>query len=317
MSGQTRHPGTEALADFRAGLTGRLRGRRIAAHLAECQDCASVGDRLAEVSAVLASVPAPSLPSDVERQITAAIRAEATARSQQAAAPDTSAAPDRLAAPDRSASPDAPERAERARPASRRAWSRRIPVFPGLGVPIGALVPALACVLAVVGYVLSTGPGPSGPSAAIGISATPRLPKISAGAVIPGERPHTLGPADIGSGDSGVGEGGVATFVVIASGTNYQSATLGAQVRQQAATYKSADSTSSTAGHNTAKPSGSLVGCVFHVTGNALPSLVDHARYESKPAYVIATSNRVWVVAPSCTATDPEQITSMALSSGS
>jgi hypothetical protein len=308
MSGQTRHPGTEALADFRAGLTGRLRGRRIAAHLAECQDCASVGDRLAQVSAVLASVPAPSLPSDVERHITAAIRAEAAARSQQAAAPD------RLGAPDRSARPDAPERA---RPASRRAWSRRIPVFPGLGVPIGALVPALACVLAVVGYVLSSGPGPSSPSAASGISATPRLPKISAGAVIPGERPHTLGPADIGSGDNGVGEGGVATFVVIASGTNYQAATLGAQVRQQAAAYKSADSTSSTAGHNTAKPSGSLVGCVFHVTGNVLPSLVDHARYESKPAYVIATSNRVWVVAPSCTAADPEQITSMALSSGS
>ena len=281
MSGQTRHPGTEALADFRAGLTGRLRGRRLAAHLAECQECASNSDRLAEVSAVLAAIPAPSLPGDVERQITAAIGAEAAARSQRVADPDT------------------PERAGRRQQASRRVWSRRIPLYPGRTVPLTALVPALACVvLAIVGFVLSSGPGPSRPAVADGGSTASQPPRISGSTLAPGERPHSVSPAE---------RGPVATFVVIASDTNYQQATLGAQVRQQVAAR-------SNTGHNTIKPSGSLVGCVFQVTGNVSPSLVVHARYESKPAYVIAVSNRAWVVAPSCTAADPALITSVALS---
>ena len=79
MSGQW-HPGTEALAEYRAGLTGGFRRRRLAAHVAGCAQCASVIERLDAVGSVLASVPAPAVPDEVERRIAAALAAEATAR---------------------------------------------------------------------------------------------------------------------------------------------------------------------------------------------------------------------------------------------
>ncbi len=80
-----QHPDAEALARYRAGDVDGFRGRRLAAHVAGCARCASVTDDLAAVSTLLASVPAPSMPDAVERQITAALAAEAATR--QAASP--------------------------------------------------------------------------------------------------------------------------------------------------------------------------------------------------------------------------------------
>jgi anti-sigma factor ChrR (cupin superfamily) len=81
MSGQRhsgeRHPDTAALAEYRAGLTSGLRGKRLAAHVASCASCASVSDQLAAVSSALAAAPAPPLPDAVERRITAALATEA------------------------------------------------------------------------------------------------------------------------------------------------------------------------------------------------------------------------------------------------
>src|SRR5690242_21785517 len=82
---EQRHPDTEALAEYRAGLIGGLRRGRVAAHVAGCAQCASVSERLDAVGSMLASVPAPAVPDEVERRITAALAAEATAR--QSAAP--------------------------------------------------------------------------------------------------------------------------------------------------------------------------------------------------------------------------------------
>src|SRR5262249_27728355 len=79
MSGQ-RHPDTEALADYRAGLIGGFRRRRLAAHVAGCAQCASVSEQLDAVGTMLASVPAPAVPDEVERRVAAALAAEATAR---------------------------------------------------------------------------------------------------------------------------------------------------------------------------------------------------------------------------------------------
>jgi hypothetical protein len=299
MSGQTRHPGTEALADFRAGHKNRLSSRKIAAHLAECQDCSSVSDRLGQVSTVLAAIPAPSLPDEVERRITAAISAEAGLRGRQAGAPAISGP---LAISDLPGSPGEPEPVDRPRRAPRRGWSRRVPLYPGLKVPLSALIPAAACLLlAIVGYAVSGGPGPAPSPVAGGRGATPQVPRSSsAGAVVPGVRPHTLGPAM---------RGPAATFVVTASGTNYLRATLGTQVRQQLT-----GSPSAQPGADETQPSGALVGCVYHVTSNVKPSLVDHATYDSRPVYVIAVPGRVWVVSPSCTAADPGLIMSAPLS---
>src|SRR5215510_5351674 len=85
MSGQ-RHPDTEALAEYRAGLIGGFRRRQLAAHVAGCAQCASVSERLDAVGSVLASAPAPAMPDEVERRIAAALAAEAAARQAEGTA---------------------------------------------------------------------------------------------------------------------------------------------------------------------------------------------------------------------------------------
>ena len=76
MTGQW-HPDATALAEYRAGLTGGRRARRLAAHMASCADCASVNDQLAAVTAVLASAPEPAMPDAVESRIMVALATEA------------------------------------------------------------------------------------------------------------------------------------------------------------------------------------------------------------------------------------------------
>ncbi|MFY9774528.1 MAG: hypothetical protein WAK28_08150, partial [Trebonia sp.] len=72
-----RHPDATALAEYKAGLTGGRRARRLAAHVASCASCASVNDQLAAVTTVLASAPEPAMPDAVESRIIAALATEA------------------------------------------------------------------------------------------------------------------------------------------------------------------------------------------------------------------------------------------------
>jgi hypothetical protein len=106
--------------------------------------------------------------------------------------------------------------------------------------------------------------------------------------------PSTLGPQNAGSESS---------FLVTASGTKYQRATLIGQVHARSASSTSVG----------AAPSVALRGCVLHLTGGALPRLVDRATYQGEPSYVIASSTRVWVVGLGCTAAKTELIVSVAL----
>ncbi len=84
-----------------------------------------------------------------------------------------------------------------------------------------------------------------------------------------------------------------------ASGPNIASATA-----EPAGSASSSASASAAAG---AAPPG-LPGCVTHLTKDVKPALVDQATYDGIPAYIIATSDRVWVVRLGCTAADPQQI---------
>lgn len=95
-------------------------------------------------------------------------------------------------------------------------------------------------------------------------------------------------------------------FGVVASGTNYLPATLVAQVRAEIAASGSM---------TTVAPSSALSGCVTHFTDSTPPKLVDRASYQGAPAYIIASSTRVWVVGLGCTATSPELIVSASLAS--
>lgn len=296
------HPDAEAIASFRAGLIGGFRGRRLGAHIASCSRCAAVDDQLSAVITVLASVPAPALPDAFERQISAAIAAEATARED---APRTAGVSPAGAVP-------ADRRPRAARSRHRRAGLRFRPAM--------ALVPVFACLLAGFGYLLSNA-GPR-PTASTPDNAAAPLPASASAPGLGFE--GNLNPS--ASSHKALSAGGAATFLVITSGTRYEASTLRAQVRSELGSSASATtglpSAAPTAvgsspvvanSSSRAVPAKALVGCVLHLTGGATPGLVDRALYQGKPAYVIAVPKQVWVVGLGCTASNPELITSTPL----
>lgn len=281
MRGLAGHPDADTLADVRAGAISGLRGRRLTAHLAHCPACTSVSERLGEVSSVLASAPLPVLPDYVERRIAQSIAVEAAVRASG------------------TVREDAPRMAGKAR----ALWSRRVQLRPGIKVRLGALVPAAACLVLVIaavsaGYALTTAGGPAGRQAAGPLQHTGLGPKASS----TGLRPNIAGP--------GLARPGGATFVVSQSGTHYQAAILRSQVSHELSVLSPKRTRSGTV------PSASLASCVLHVTGNVRPDFVDSATYQSEPVYVIAVSNRAWVVGRPCPASGPRVITTVQLAAG-
>jgi hypothetical protein len=132
-----------------------------------------------------------------------------------------------------------------------------------------------------------------------------------------------------------------AGFTVSQTGTSYQQATLAQQAHAHmlaaradksgpaavpsasspssaaaSASSAPASSGSASSGSTTSVkaparvPSAALRACVLKVTGGTVPELVDRATYQGTPAYVIATSSRVWVVGLGCTAARPQVIAS-------
>jgi len=296
MTGQ-RHPDATALAEYRAGLTGGRRARRLAAHVASCASCASVNDQLAAVTTVLASAPEPAIPDAVESRIMAALATEAAPVTE--ASPVTEAAPSTAAKRDTALRPvDGDGGGSRRRPRGGRSGPGNRWLRPAV------LASAAAACLVLFGGVygithLSSGSSSSSAaSSAAGAAAAGSESSARAGAQAPGT--HTrLEPADSVP---------AAAFTVTASGTNYLPATLAPQVRAQLA--RSAKTALPAA---EATPSAQLSACVLHLTGQRRPSLVDRATYQGKPAYVIAVTNRAWVVGTGCTASNPELIASVGL----
>jgi hypothetical protein len=256
--------------------------------------------RLSEVSAYLASVPAPVLPDAVESRISAALAAEAATRAERPAPADGA----------RNLGP-APARARVRRHRGGDGPRRRFRVRPQ--VVGGSLLTCL--LLAVLGFALSHASFSSSSSSAVAGSAAEPAEASSAAAssaagagAVPSAAP---GPQHAGTGSS---------FVVTASGTKYQRSTLAEQVR----TRLGADGTHATFGttvpaagatSTAAVPSQALRGCVLQLTEGVPPRLVDQATYEGEPAYIIASSSRVWVVKPGCTAAKTEVVTSVPLAS--
>ena len=295
-----RHPDATALAEYKAGLTGGRRARRLAAHVASCASCASVNDQLAAVTTVLASAPEPAMPDAVESRIIAALATEAALGTETPH--DTEAAHGTAAKRDTALRPVGGDGGgSRRRPGGRSGRSG-----PGnRWLRPAVLASAAAACLVLFGGVygiahLSSGSSSSSAaSSAAGTAAAGSESSPLAGAQAPGT--HTrLEPADSGH---------AAAFAVTASGTNYQSATLAQQVRAQLA--RPAKTAAPPAAE--AAPSAQLSACVLHLTGQMRPSLVDRATYQGKPAYVIAVPNWAWVVGTGCTASNPELIASVGL----
>jgi hypothetical protein len=248
--------------------------------------------RLSEVGAYLASVPVPALPDAVEARINAALAAEAAGSRPLGPAPAQARV----------------RRHSLRRDSLRRHSGGGRPPRGFLRRPVVAVGSLVVCLLlAGLGFTLSRGSTPEPESS----SSAPAGSGFAAGSSSAGSRaagapgvvpaasassssPSTLGPQNAGSESS---------FLVTASGTNYQRATLIGQVHARSASSTSVG----------AAPSAALRGCVLHLTGGALPRLVDRATYQDEPSYVIASSTRVWVVGLGCTAAKTELIVSVAL----
>ena len=252
--------------------------------------------RLSEVAAYLASVPVPAMPEAVESRISAALAEEAAARADQGA-PSADGVPadgTRELGPSRGRAlvrrhrrGDRPRRDSRLRPLT----------------AAGALVACL--LLSGLGYAIAhstTGSTySSAPAAGSGDSNAASRPELGSSAAAAPEAP---------AGNSS------ASFTVIASGTKYQQATLPEQVRAKLTVHNGHEASTGaipSAASAAAVPSPALRGCVLHLTDGAPPRLVDRATYQGEPAYVVASSARVWVVGLGCTAAKTELIVSVAL----
>jgi hypothetical protein len=267
-----------------------------------------------------------SMPNAVERRITTAIAAEATARRADSLAPAIPA-------------PAIPATAQ-------RRWSPRRALGsagPRLRLsPVQMLVPVAACLLlAGLGYLLSV-PGSTGrPSLAGPASALRSGSTIRNGINSHGQGGKAISPPNANSNST--------AFLVTVSAIRYRKSTLRAQVNSQLAARQAltpgggtsvitgtqgsksgGNSSGSKTGTPTASPSNganssntalvpskSLVGCVMHLTGDVTPMLMQRATYQAEQAYVIAVSDRAWVVHLTCTAAKPALITSVALAPAS
>jgi hypothetical protein len=297
----TRHPDPDVLAEYREGLLGRRHSARIQAHLAGCPHCASVEAGLADVSALLASAPAPDMPADLVTRLDSTLAAEAAARSQAAGA-DPAGAGNGAAKPvpdGATAQPDQPGSSRRnghgwwpgRRPAGVGGPARRRPAV--LGAAAAAVI-----VLAGAGYGLaslsqqpggvsasSAGSGNSSAGGSAGSGGAQNVPAASP--ATPGIGPH-----------------------IIHSGIDYQPGTLARQAKAALTSHFGMNSglargAASSASQQAAAPQ---QGCVMRITAGRGARLVDMARYQGRPATIIVQApsaghpGQVWVAGPACSA---------------
>ena len=294
MRRHSAHVDANVLAELNAGLISGKRATRIHAHLAGCQHCARLSAGLTEISALLAAVPVPAMPESVTRRLNAALAQEVAERPARTAA-TTRTAP--------ATSPSSSARVLSFRSAVAKDRSR------GLPGPVAArafAAVAAACVVAVGGYAAaefasgsatpsSPGPGQAGPRVNAPVSSGPAaLPFLG--------RPPAVG--SIGTS--------ILSFKVINSGVDYQSATLSTQIKAELGQAVTAGPAQSSGAKILHAPSTQQYGCVMDVTGDIEPALVDSARYNGRPATVIALAHvgnqvsQAWVVGSACSADDTD-----------
>jgi hypothetical protein len=282
MRGQTSHLDTDVLAEFHAGLITGRRRRAIAAHVTGCARCTGASDQLAELSTLLAAIPAPVMPDSVAQRLDAALAAEVAHR-------------------------DGAERSGVPRSRDRRRVPRltRPPTLQL--VMMRVLVPAAAvAVLAAGGYGLSQiGGQSSSSSAAAGSAAKPAAASAVPSAVRANAEPEagtTYGAAQPSIQKSYLG--------LVPNGTDFLVGTL----RTQLETALRVAAATGPAPHL----SGQLKACVQRLASGirpGTPKLVESAYYQNQAAIVIVVSSgdgyRAWVtapgwVAPGCSATSAD-----------
>lgn len=328
-----RHPEAEVIAEYREGLLRRRRSVRVRAHLAGCSRCASVEAGLAEVAALLASAPAPPMPSRLVARLDNALAAEVAARQRggnlaDMGAADTGAAGvtagtgtgagaagatvgtgtdrgltgRRRPADTRPASTrPADTRPADTRPARprRRLRQRRPAVLAAAAAVTLIVITGGAYGLAQLAHVSGTSPASAGPAAAPAV----RGPAISSeGIAAPRAGNRALRPTSAPAG----------SLPIVHSGTDYLPSRLADQARAVLASQQAVGpppyAPSSGLSYGGLVGTGQLRACVQRVTGGTRPSLVDLARYRGQPATIImlapagGRAGQVWVVGPGCSA---------------
>jgi hypothetical protein len=327
----TRHVGELTLARFRQGDLSSRRSLRIRAHLAVCMRCSELNDDLAGVTTLLAEMRPPPMPEHLSARIQAALGAEAARRAGVSAAA-SSARTETAGAAQPGAL--APRPAARSARHERPARGRRQPRPFRLSSPVALrtmAATAAAVVLAGGGYEIASHAGGSGqpsstvsgPAAAGSSATTPRVagPMSRAAGTAPQLRYEYDGRQD--------------SIIPVETGTNYASATLGAQVGQElkqnppSATGQggtgSLHSNSSRAPATGFAPTvgnipvTELQGCVSRLAFGRQVLLVDVATYQGRPATVIVTKasaaspEQVWVVGTDCSRTRSDVLTHVTL----
>ncbi len=289
------HLDAEVLAEFRAGLITGRRGASITAHLAGCDRCTALGDQLAGVSALLASVPVPAMPDPVVQRLDTVLAAEA-ARKDEA----------ERARADRPGHPATDRQRAPRRPASGRLGFRLLSAR--------VLAPAAVVLLAAGGYGLSRAIGPGGQATASAGSAASRpvagAPAKAAPSAAASQAASARGPVNTPASPPVRGAQGTvprpqretpANFTLVASGTNFSAATFKRQVETELGR-------AAPAGLGRARPvTAQLRACVQNLTRGASLVRVESARFAGRPAtLVVARSGAgevAWMAGPDCSAT--------------
>jgi hypothetical protein len=290
------HLDAEVLAEFRAGLITGRRGASITAHLAGCDRCTALGDQLAGVPALLASVPVPAMPDLVAQRLDTVLAAEAAGRTAGAVSPEHA------------------ERARADRPGHRATGHRRAP-RPGFRLlSARVLAPAAVVLLAAGGYGLSRAIGPGGRAATSSAAAGSAAGRSEASAPVKAAAPSASRATVNGPASPPVrgAQGTVprpqritaANFTLVASSTNFSAvpATLKQQVESDLGRAAPA------AGSGAAQPvTTQLRACVRNLTGGAALVRVESARFAGQPATLVVArggpGEMAWIAGPDCSAT--------------
>jgi hypothetical protein len=266
-----RHPDSEVLAEYRAGLISGRRGARIAAHLSACDQCAAVGDQLAEISVLLAAAPVPTMPDSVAQRLDTVLAAEAAKRNDA----------------ERSGAEASRDRGAHRRPARRGGWRL---------VTVRVLAPAAAVVaLAAVGFELSHIGGPTNSTAASSAAGSAAEPSAA----------PTAAPANASESHQAAVPAlrPPANFRFYISPTSYRRSTLREQIESELR------APAGPAGSPSAQIKG-CVSQVTDDSSRGTPVLVEKARFQGQPAIVVVTSHdgtdTVWVAGPGCSATSDD-----------
>jgi hypothetical protein len=308
------HLDAEVLAEFRAGLITGRRGARITAHLAGCDRCTALGDQLAGVSALLASVPLPAMPDSLAQRLDTVLAAEA-ARPAQAGTAQAGVGQVKT---------DQDERGQAARPAP-PATSRKRRTRPSLQrLSLRVLAPVAVVVLAAGGYGLSriagsnVGVTASGSSAerAQGQAAAPSAAASSAAASSHANAPKS--PVVRGAGT--VPQAHRLTpenFPLVAGNVDFSAdpATLKQQVERELRTASPATAPA------TAPPvTSQLRGCVQNLTHGASLVRVESGRFGDKPATLVVArtgpDDTAWIAGPDCSATSRDVLATTTVPAG-